>query len=272
MHRIMLEASLHANNAFITLTYSDETLPASGSLIRKDLQDWLKRLRKAISPARVRYYAVGEYGEISQRPHYHVAMFGYSNCLRGRSRLGLMNELVTIERKCCPNCDLIAATWQKGGIYVGALEIKSAQYVAQYVMKKMTSMQDPRLHGRWPEFALMSRRPGLGVDAMHEVASVLMSFNLDKTQTDVPSVLQHGKKLLPLGRFLRVKLRKMMGKDEHASPEALEKINREMLRLLATSFDDAEAPSLKRQIVKRDLGKVRSIEARQNIHKGKQRL
>ena len=99
-----------------------------------------------------------------------------------------------------------------------------------------------------------------------------MSFNLDQTQTDVPSVLQHGKKVLPLGRFLRVKLRKMMGKDEHASPEALEKINREMLRLLATSFDDAEAPSLKRQIVKRDLGKVRSIEARQNIHKGKQRL
>lgn len=265
MHRILLEASQHADNAFITLTYSDETLPVSGSLIPEDLTNWLKRLRKQISPARVRYYAVGEYGEQSQRPHYHVVLFGYKNCRLGRSRLGLMPQLVTERHKCCPQCDLIATTWQKGGIYVGALEANSAQYVAGYVMKKMTSSRDTRLNGRWPEFCRMSLKPGIGVDAMHDVADVLLRFNLDTGQADVPSVLSHGKKKLPLGRFLRTKLRTMIGKDDHAPPEILEEINRQMLVLQQGSIDNKEARSLKKILQDQNAGKLASIEARQKI-------
>lgn len=265
MHRILLEASQFADNAFITLTYSDETLPASQSLMPEDLTNWLKRLRKQISPARVRYYAVGEYGETSQRPHYHAVLFGYKNCRLGQSRLGLMPRLVTERHKCCPQCDLIATTWQKGGIYVGAVEANSAQYVAGYVMKKMTSSRDFRLNGRHPEFARMSLKPGIGVSAMHDVADVLMRFNLDTSQPDVPSVLAHGKKHLPLGRTLRTKLRMMIGKDEHAPPEVLEEINREMLLLQQSSIDNKEARSLKKILQDKDKGKLASIEARQKI-------
>lgn len=272
MHRILLEASQFVDNAFITLTYSDETLPSSGSLMPEDLQNWLKRFRKLIEPARVRYYAVGEYGETTWRPHYHAVLFGYPNCLRGQSRFGLHPRMVDEKHKCCVNCDRIAATWRKGGVFVGALEANSAQYVAGYVMKKMTSSRDFRLNGRHPEFARMSLKPGIGVNAMHDVADVLMRFNLDTTQPDVPSVLQHGRKQLPLGRTLRVKLRKMIGKDEHAPKEVLDKINREMLVLQQGSIDNKEARSLKKIIQDRDAGKVASIEARQSILASRKKL
>ena len=70
-HRIMLEAMCHGDNAFVTLTYEDDNVR---SLVPKDPQDWLKRIRKAVEPLRLRYYLVGEYGDISERPHYHVAL------------------------------------------------------------------------------------------------------------------------------------------------------------------------------------------------------
>lgn len=271
-HRILLEASQYVDNAFITLTYSDETLPASQSLIPEHFQLFMKRFRKAILPARVRFYGVGEYGDQSQRPHYHAALFGFPNCRRGQSRFGLHPRMVDSEHKCCDVCDLIAITWQKGGIFVGALEMKSAQYVAGYVMKKMTSSRDYRLNGRHPEFARMSLKPGIGVGAMHDVADVLMRFNLDTSEADVPSVLAHGRKQLPLGRTLRTKLRKMIGKEENAPLEVLRKINQEMLVLQQGSIDNKEARSLKQILKDRDEGKIASLEAREQIFQSRKKL
>jgi len=272
MHRILLEASQHADNAFVTLTYSDETLPTSGSLIPEHLTHWFKRLRKEIYPARVRYYAVGEYGTESQRPHYHIALFGYSQCLRGQSRFGLKDQMVNADLKCCEHCDLIYKTWEKGGIFVGALEAKSAQYVAGYVMKKMTSMRDMRLNGRWPEFARMSLKPGIGDGAMHDVANELLKFNLENTQDDVPVVLRHGKKLLPLGRHLRGRLRMMIGKEKNAPESALQKQQAEMRPLQILARQDKENVSLKSQIVLSRKTQNASAEAREKIHKSKRKL
>lgn len=272
MHRILLEASQHANNAFITLTYSDETLPASCSLIPEDLQKFIKLLRWKISPAVVRYYAVGEYGDQTQRPHYHLILFGYSNCLRGQSRLGLHPRMVDASHKCCVHCDLIAGTWSKGGIFVGALEAKSAQYVAGYVMKKMTSARDYRLNGRHPEFARMSLKPGIGTNAMFDVADVMMKYNWDEKHPDVPSTLMHGKKHLPLGRTLRTKLRRMVGKDEKAPPEVLAKLNEEMLRLQQASIDSKEARSLKKIVQDQRSNQNASLSARQQILKSRKTL
>lgn len=272
MHRILLEAYQHADNAFITLTYSDETLPTSGSLIPEDLTRWLKRLRFEIRPARVRYYAVGEYGTESQRPHYHIAMFGYPNCRRGQSRLGLKERMVNKDFKCCSSCDLIYKTWEKGGVFVGALEAKSAQYVAGYVMKKMTSQRDYRLNGRHPEFARMSLKPGIGDGAMHDVANELLKFNLDSTQDDVPVVLRHGKKLLPLGRHLRRRLRTMIGKEADAPEAALQRQAEEMRPLQILAKQDKENVSLKSQIVLSRQNKNASLEAREKIHKSKGKI
>ena len=53
---------------FITLTYDDHNLPMSEvnkywpTLRKKDLQDYIKRIRKEIYPKKIKYYMCGEYG------------------------------------------------------------------------------------------------------------------------------------------------------------------------------------------------------------------
>ena len=68
----------HEKNCFITLTYDDENLPPGGTLVVQDYQAFVKRLRARISPQKLRYYFVGEYGDPknTERPHYHAAIFG----------------------------------------------------------------------------------------------------------------------------------------------------------------------------------------------------
>ena len=43
-------------------------------------------------------------------------------------------------------------------------------------VQKMTAKDDPRLSGRPPEFCRMSLKPGIGADAMWDVASDFRRF------------------------------------------------------------------------------------------------
>ena len=82
--KLMLEWQTWGEGCFTTLTYNQEELPESthfkgGSLQKKDLQDFLKRFRKYYQETygyrKLRYFAVGEYGDKSKRAHYHILMF-----------------------------------------------------------------------------------------------------------------------------------------------------------------------------------------------------
>lgn len=218
-HRMMLEAMMHEESAFLTLTYSDEYCPLDGSVDPSVLRLFLDRLRKRIYPRRFRYFAVGEYGDRSQRPHYHAALFGFGSCLGG----------IAIKGACqCENCLLVRETWGFGHVMLAELNIKTAQYVTGYVAKKLTKPSDLRLQGRHPEFARMSLRPGIGAAAIPDVASVMMRYKLED-RGDVPNALRHGKSELPLGRYLRRLLRKQVGLDENAPPEVLEALRQGLL-------------------------------------------
>jgi hypothetical protein len=46
--------------------------------VKRDLQLFFKRLRKAYPDVKLRYFACGKYGEQFARPHYHVILFGKS--------------------------------------------------------------------------------------------------------------------------------------------------------------------------------------------------
>lgn len=117
---------------FITFTYSDKFLPVGGTLVKRHVQLFFKRLRKFGS---FRYYAVGEYGTLTQRPHYHVLLF---------------NFLFPAE---------LLAFWRYGQIVVGAVTPASIYYTAKY---HVNVCSDSELGGRAPPFVLMSRRPGIG--------------------------------------------------------------------------------------------------------------
>lgn len=257
---------MHEDNTFLTLTYDTTSLPTLSNgqttLLPEHLRDFLKRLRKKHHPRRLRFFACGEYGDENHRPHYHAALFNFPNCLRGQTGLGMVRPNW---RSCCHVCQLVGETWGKGNIYLGTLETHSAQYVAGYVTKKMTRRDDPRLNGRDPEFARMSNRPGIAADFMWESASAHMVFSLDKSQGDVPVTLRHGSRQLPLGRYLRMKYRKYIGRDEKTPPEVLHQLAEELRPLQQAAFDasrsfssalaDSQAQALLNLIAKSNLRK-----------------
>lgn len=154
--RCLHEAKLHENNSFITLTYNDENIPEGGTLVYRDFQLFMKRLRKQVGP--VRFFMCGEYGEETWRPHYHAILFGYQFpdlLYWGKSPAGY-----NIYRS-----DVLESLWTLGNSLVGAVSRESAGYVARYCLKKVTGdLAEEHYKGREPEFARMSLKPGLGAD------------------------------------------------------------------------------------------------------------
>lgn len=152
--RIMHEASLYDSNVFVTLTYDDNHLPSDLSLDKSHFQLFMKRLRQEFDG--VRYYHCGEYGETTFRPHYHACLFNIDfkdKVFYKRNGPGQM--LYT--------SDKLTQIWGKGHVIIGDLSFDSAAYVARYCLKKVTGEQaDEHYKGRQPEYATMSRRPGIG--------------------------------------------------------------------------------------------------------------
>ncbi|AXH75064.1 MAG: replication initiator protein [Microviridae sp.] len=133
--RVFHESTLHKQNSFLTLTYSD----APESVSKRDLQLFFKRLRKF---AKVRYFACGEYGSHTHRPHYHVCLFG----------VDFLADSYAISDSLYGN-RVLDDCWSHGLCSVGSLTLASAMYVAGYVSKKIG---DP------DTFNLMSTRPAIG--------------------------------------------------------------------------------------------------------------
>ena len=190
--RCMHEASLHADNCFITLTYSPESLPADGSLDYVHFQKFMKRLRKRFSGKNIRFYMCGEYGELNSRPHYHAILFNHNfDDLDpwGRSKGG---EIIYRSK-------VLEELWPFGHSTVGSVTLQSAGYVARYVMKKINGDRAKSHYERVdadgvvsqlrPEFNRMSLKPGIAQGWF------------DKFYTDVypldAVVLEGGQKMKP---------------------------------------------------------------------------
>lgn len=249
----MLEAAQYSDNTFVTLTYDEKNLPEDHSVRPSILSAFVKRHRKA--GYKFRYFGVGEYGDLSMRPHYHLAMFGHENCRRIQTRI------TKNQTPCCDVCESIKKSWGLGQIMLGTLEPKSMAYVAGYVVKKMTKDDDYRLEGRRPEFARMSLRPGIGLGMMDELASTLMEHKLDEKMVDVPTTLQHGTKQFPLGRYLRRKLRERIGREPNCPETVLRQMEEKMRPLRETAFNNSQKFSEK--VLEESLGKRIQINARE---------
>lgn len=141
--------------------------------------------------------------------------------------------------ECCERCRLVGETWGLGDVDLGTLTLESAGYVAAYTVKKMTAKDDMRLRGRHPEFARMSLKPGIGVDAMWDVASKLLA-SLDEG-ADVPSALRSYGKMHPVGRYLKGKLREYIGRDKKAPEGALDLIKEELRPLREAAFNSSSS-------------------------------
>lgn len=152
VYRLYAENKLHQKSCFVTLTYNEENIKKlhqapTGlfSLSKRDGQNFMKRLRKFVYPEKIRFFLAGEYGEQTKRAHMHLILFG----------LGPEDRTV------------IEKAWPYGFVQVGNVSPSSIAYVARYCVKKLfkDSKEYERL-GLVPEFCLMSRNPGIGLNAL----------------------------------------------------------------------------------------------------------
>lgn len=100
------ESKAHEKMCFITLTYEKSPI----ILIRKDLQDFMKRLRRKIDykgGEKIRMFAAGEYGTLNARPHYHIIIFGWVD--EKAKYLGINKKHNIILQS-----EFIQKTWGKG--------------------------------------------------------------------------------------------------------------------------------------------------------------
>ncbi|AXL15484.1 replication initiator protein [Microviridae sp.] len=206
--RILLESMYHPDSSFITLTYDEDNVPRneyySEILSKSDLRDFIKRLRSRYSyrNSRFRFFACGEYGEQTHRPHYHAVLFG----------VGLESEPV------------INDTWGLGFTQVAELTPERAAYICGYVLKKMTDETHPALYGRPEEFATMSINPGLGACALPWLAKTLTNKHNWDTIAEVGDVwnsIRIEGKIWPLGSYLRRKLRQRLGIPQNPADRAV---------------------------------------------------
>lgn len=220
--RLVLESYDHGDSVFVTLTYVDDPW----SLVPRDLTNFLKRLRKSLNRP-IRFFACGEYGDQSGRPHFHVILFGVSRLF---------------------DSEKIYQAWGHGFVDVGDVTPRSCAYVCGYLVKK-----DKRrwgsgvLQGRHPEYVRMSLKPGIGSCAIDSISKQLMDRGASSAVAfvgDVPSEVRIAGKKYPLGRYLRSLLRCAVGWESPKVPA--EAVRQLALRKSLESLSDVKELERKR--------------------------
>lgn len=155
--RCIHEAQLHTNNCFVTLTIdSNQSVERQTTLVKRDVQLFIKRVRKKFSGKKILYFYCGEYGEKYSRPHYHVCFFNLDFDDKTLYSANSGNPLYTSET--------LTKLWGKGHAIIGELTFESAAYTARYITKKITGPQaDEYYSGRQPEYINMSLKPAIGL-------------------------------------------------------------------------------------------------------------
>jgi hypothetical protein len=156
--RLEAHAEQATSATFVTLTYDDSSVPTrrkNGKLVntlyKKDFVNFMKRLRKHTRDQHnppLRYFACGEYGSTTHRPHYHAIIFNLPQ----------------------PFEKFVEKAWSRyngkeykpiGFVGFGEVNEKTIKYVTKYTLKGNKAHKPQRdKYGREPEFNLMSK--GLG--------------------------------------------------------------------------------------------------------------
>ncbi len=128
--RLKNEQSQWDREGFLTLTYDDSNLLltskinnnknneliAQGILVKNDLQQFFKLLRYHLGDKKIKYFACGEYGSHTWRPHYHAILFGLDS----------------------RDIEIVKKAWKKGErITLDPVIPGGIEYVTGYVRKKI---------------------------------------------------------------------------------------------------------------------------------------
>lgn len=291
--RCLLEMKQHDKSYFVTFTYNNEHLRKSEfvdkstgvvnsipTLMKRDFQLMMKRLRKDYKAYleknhldeylsdKIRFFAAGEYGDQTHRPHYHAIIFGlhlfdlefYMN-----SKLGFpyyksqfmqyvwserdSNVVDLMDFKKCKD-----ARRQIGYVVIAPATWETCAYTARYILKKQKG-KDAEIYenlGIEPEFSLMSRKPGIGRDYFDQRG--LDMFEYDFVSIDTP---EGGKKIYP-NRYFK-KLFQQMDEDQfEIYRNRMEENNKDLknIKLESTSMRYLDMLQVEERI---KLGKLKAL-------------
>ncbi|UPW40974.1 replication initiator protein [Sigmofec virus UA08Rod_5899] len=188
-NRCLMELEYHDSAYFVTLTYNDEHVPRSYyadpetgeaqpslTLSKRDFQLFMKRLRKAFPDDKIRFFACGEYGPETFRPHYHAILYGlhlhdlvpYKQSSQGfwyYTSQSLQNVWSTrdIPEGSSVNQWSVTPLARIGYVVVTDVTWETCAYTARYITKKLTGPEG-QFYSDFniePPFSLMSRKPGI---------------------------------------------------------------------------------------------------------------
>lgn len=153
--RLREEQKVSDKSYFFTLTYDEHNVPLfindfTGEVLptlrKDDVSAFMKRLRNHFASRTLKFYAIGEYGTDTQRPHYHGILF--------------LKSPKTAEYV----YDSLSNSWQKGFIKLDVLNENRIKYVSGYFLNKLQCPDDVQ-----KPFSLMSKGLGLNyVDTMYD--------------------------------------------------------------------------------------------------------
>ena len=141
--RCIAESKFAKKTYAVTLTYGGDEGVNAVTLIYKDVQDFLKRLRKKY---KCRYIVTGEYGSAKGRSHWHIILFFQDNWPEVTS-----NKRVDWKY------------WKHGFAYFQEPDWKGFEYCLKYVLKDQTSRQSD-------SHLAMSKKPPLGHEFFQQLA------------------------------------------------------------------------------------------------------
>ena len=171
----------------LTFTYDQDHIKRSfnghETLVKKDLQKFWKRLRKhpdqiTSTQKTIRYFATGEYGTISLRPHYHAIVYNISNTIVGHPHA-------------------LADIWSNGFVHVAPCNPATIRYAIKYIQKgTWQPTQDD--DDREPQFQAQSKN--LGISYLSEKN---VKYHLNG---QVPYVRLPGNIIVKLPRYYKDKI------------------------------------------------------------------
>lgn len=219
LFRLKQELDNSCGAMFCTLTYDDLHLPfrdkdgnyyrlsdtppyneeeAHQSLCKRDVQLFMKRLRKqtdaliakyqakhlACPVGMPRFFLVGEYGGKLHRPHYHCILFNIPHWPVGSYDPFLF----------------IGNIWQQGQVDIAPVNGSVINYVVSYLDLK----KDKPHENSEEQFALMSRRPGIGANYLDK-SHIKSFYDYDRLKDNNVQVSHDGIKM-PMPTYYKNKI------------------------------------------------------------------
>lgn len=198
------KVSLHVH--FVTLTYSPGFVPLTKNqfqtIQKRDVQLFMKRLRLNQDHGNLKYFACGEYGSNTYRPHYHIILFN-----------------------CDDQQDIIDA-WTKDGKPLGNTHIVNdisngaIPYTLKYMYKKGLVPAWDEINeetgeiyipdDRNPEFRIMSQKLGLSY-----LTPAIVKWHLADSKNRMYVTMKNGINVA-MPRYYREKLIKLSNRSRNA--------------------------------------------------------